>query len=277
MSSSYRLVTFDTDAVTLEQITAELYDGGCLGLEEVEKFEKTIGVKAYFPETKSENILRTWVVTLLGETSRVAVSTIGLPPFRSFTYDAFMLIPGIQIEPPSDLGGPSRPSESAIQIRPARAFGSGRHETTRLAAKMLQPYCLPGASLLDLGTGSGILAILARKLGCGDIAAVEIDGEALENAKENFSRNSCANIRLVTNIDQIHETFDRITANVLTPTLLYLREALVERLKPGGILILSGITHEEEPALLEAYSSLRAIGREIEGEWCCLAFEKGSP
>jgi len=134
------------------------------------------------------------------------------------------------------------------------AFGTGAHETTRLAAELLQGIPLAGHSLLDLGAGSGILAILAKQLGASAVQAVEILPEARENAAENFRRNGVGEIPIYSSLKETVGPFDIVVANLLAPILLQLRETMLQRFAPGGILILSGILECEREKILEAFT-----------------------
>ena len=190
-------------------------------------------------------------------------------------YDPFHLSGHFWVSPPQDLYlSDLRPPKSAmsILIKPGIAFGSGRHQTTRLCAQLMESF--KAQSLLDVGTGSGILALLASHLGFTSIDAVEISQEALENARENFELNQVSHIALFSDIQLCTESYDVVVANILTPTILHLKEVLLSRLKSQGFLILSGITESEYPSILQAFVEMKKVKEVIEDGWIGVAFQR---
>ncbi len=158
----------------------------------------------------------------------------------------------------------------AILLRGGPAFGSGAHSTTRLAAELIGELDLTGASLLDLGAGTGILSILARELGAAAVTAVEILPEARENAAENFLLNGTGGIVLVAELAETEGRYDVVVANILSPTLIALGDAILARLKPGGRIVLSGILSGEFAEVLRAFKPC-ALERQLEeAEWRAL-------
>lgn len=177
------------------------------------------------------------------------------------------------------------PGDLVIRIDPGMAFGTGGHETTRLCLELLESVMeksplLTIPSLLDLGTGSGILAIAANLLGAGRILALDIDPDAVEIARDNLTLNDmsdsieCGTVPL----ESLTENFDIILANILAEELVRLAPYLMERLHPGGSLILSGILAEKEPFVLQGFASqpLTYIRTVSDGEWVALLYEKDS-
>jgi len=165
--------------------------------------------------------------------------------------------------------------ERIIRIDPGMAFGTGLHETTRLCAEALIEEAPGAKSLLDVGTGSGILAILGNRLDIADIAGVEIDPEALSVAGENLKKNGCGSVELASRLSSIERRFDIVVANILLSTLIDLRTAIAERTSPGGTLILSGITLDQEAAILDAYSPQFACLRTAHrGEWSAIVLKR---
>ena len=163
-------------------------------------------------------------------------------------------------------------SSMIIRIMPRMAFGTGTHETTRLMIALMESIVRPGVSVLDIGTGSGILAIVAVKLGAGDVAACDTDPLALQNASENLRLNDIGgDVRLwcgpLEASRQVRH--DVILANIERATLVDLLPEMDRRIKPGGHVLLSGLlTEERQP--FEA--DLDAAGYRISkvrnlGEW----------
>lgn len=142
-----------------------------------------------------------------------------------------------------------------IQINPRMAFGTGHHETTFLMMKMIEQIDLNGQSVLDLGCGSGILAILAMYEGADLALAVDIDSNAVETLDENFTVNNTKQI--VSRIGTIHdvtEKFDIIFANINRNVLTTDAEKICNQLVKNGLLVLSGFYKQDVDLISETYS-----------------------
>jgi ribosomal protein L11 methyltransferase len=170
------------------------------------------------------------------------------------------------------------PDEHAVVVRldPGAAFGTGTHPTTRLCLAWLDETLRAGASVLDYGCGSGILAITAAKLGAGAVVGVDIDPQALEVARANSGANGVhASYTDSHGLSQRATTFDVVLANILSNPLKLLASVLVARVAPRGSLVLSGILQPQARAVIAAY--LRADARlqlrvwRSEDGWVCLA------
>jgi len=171
-------------------------------------------------------------------------------------YNPFIITPPYWIVP-SWLDSPTS-DEFTIQIDPGMAFGTGTHATTQMAAhfvkRSLRLINAPSANVLDVGTGTGILAILASKLGVNMVTSIDIDPECLRVSKENIELNGCSNI-LVENQDlqQIRGQFEVVIANIIDGVLIKLSHDLVRVTKSDGFLVLSGILIEHEDTFLGAF------------------------
>ncbi|MEZ4936441.1 MAG: 50S ribosomal protein L11 methyltransferase [Crocinitomicaceae bacterium] len=165
-----------------------------------------------------------------------------------------------------------------IIINPQMSFGTGHHETTRMISRYLLKANLKEKKILDMGTGTGVLAILAEQLGAKDILAVDIEEWAFNNAKENLSLNNCSRIRVLKgDIDVVCESdFDSIIANINKNVLLGHLKHYAEKLKSGGLLYLSGFFHSDVDDLVtNAESCGFKFEKEInENDWSALQFEK---
>ncbi|AMM41508.1 Ribosomal L11 methyltransferase [Candidatus Desulfofervidus auxilii] len=166
----------------------------------------------------------------------------------------------------------AKPNEITIRIKPGMAFGTGTHETTQLCLKKmlaLYPKEKP-QSLLDVGTGTGILAILGAKMGIKDIMAIDTDPVAIEAAKENVKLNNIRNIQiLLRSLEKIEKSFDWVVANLETSLILSRANCLKSCTKKT--LILSGILKGEVEVIK---SVLDLPCREINSlkEWVCMLF-----
>ncbi len=168
-----------------------------------------------------------------------------------------------------------------ITINPKMSFGTGYHETTRLMLCLIQESVKPGDIALDVGTGTGILAIAAVRLGAEKVVGVDCDDWSFQNATENVGLNDAADrvdIRLG-GIGDVHESeFDLIFANLTRGAVLKMLMDFRERLKESGTLIVSGLLKEDEKTVQEActredFSVLRTL---CENEWVALAARKNS-
>ncbi len=178
------------------------------------------------------------------------------------------------------------PGDIVIVIDPEMAFGTGEHATTRGALRALESAVRAGDRVLDVGTGSAILAIAAARLGAGEVMAVESDPDALENAQDNLRRNGVAErVELLHGLvdDEFLELlgpgrFDLIVANVLSGVLVPLLPAFLTALAPAGSgpgereagrLILGGILEEEAETVIDAarHAGFILVVEDLEDEW----------
>lgn len=138
------------------------------------------------------------------------------------------------------------PDAVVIRLDPGLAFGTGTHPTTALCLEWLEQINLQGKTVLDFGCGSGILSVAALKLGAAFVTAVDIDLQAITATRQNAARNDVSDALLAgTTIDEDAPQFDIVVANILAGTLSEYAEFICMRLKPGGLLALSGILSEQ--------------------------------
>lgn len=160
-------------------------------------------------------------------------------------FQSFPLVEGVWVVP-SWLTPPAEAC-SWLSLDPGMAFGTGTHETTQIAAQAIYNVATnkEEASLLDVGTGTGILALLAEHLGFAVIHGVEIDVGAREVARENCAVNRAQKIKILDDsVEGLSGTYDVVVANIIDGVLLQIQAALWDRLAPDGILIVTGIYHE---------------------------------
>jgi ribosomal protein L11 methyltransferase len=146
-------------------------------------------------------------------------------------------------------------ADVVVRLDPGAAFGTGAHPTTQLCLAWLDRHLRPGASVLDVGCGSGILAIAAAKLGAGRVVGTDIDPQALAIARANTAENAAA--ASYTDPDSLGAaTFDIVLANILANPLKLLAPALLARVAPRGTLVLSGVLERQAPDLIDAYHAV---------------------
>lgn len=175
---------------------------------------------------------------------------------------------------PSWFESPVAP-EHAIRIDPGMAFGTGTHATTKLASHFLSKRLKenPGGkapSLLDVGTGTAVLSILASRMGYQPIVGLEIDPEARRVARENVERNDVPVQILDEQLEEHHETYDVVVANIIDGVLINLKQPLIRATRLGGDIFLTGILVEREEIFSEGFINspeLTVVRRWQNEEW----------
>jgi ribosomal protein L11 methyltransferase len=168
-------------------------------------------------------------------------------------------------------------NEIVLTIDPKMSFGTGEHQTTRLILGMLESYVKKGMKVLDVGSGTGILAIAAVKLGALRAVAVDCDEICLENCKENCELNSVTNsVEIITGeINAVNENdFDLILANIHKNVLLEIAGKIKAKIKKDGVVILSGLLETDINPIVKKYHQLgfNSIETGTMDEWISLAF-----
>jgi ribosomal protein L11 methyltransferase len=165
-----------------------------------------------------------------------------------------------------------------IQIQPQMSFGTGHHQTTFMMTKALFELEHMPAKVLDMGTGTGVLAIIAEKLGAERIIAVDIEDWSVENTIENAQRNGCSKIDAVCgDIDVVPSIgYGLILANINKNVLKSHMASYCNLLEPNGVILLSGFFESDAQELLKVCNDLGLIeiGRLTKEEWCCLKLKK---
>ena len=164
-----------------------------------------------------------------------------------------------------------------IVITPKMSFGTGHHATTYMMIQLMKEIDFTDKSVLDFGTGTGILAILAEKSGAASITAIDNDDWSIENAAENFKSNSCDKIILEkASAAPSNKKFDIILANINKSVIIDNVEILAELLKPGAAIMFSGLLQNDKQDLLEAVRNLNLKpGKNlIRDNWIALQFHK---
>jgi ribosomal protein L11 methyltransferase len=191
-----------------------------------------------------------------------AHSVIVRPPWREYAADA---------------------GDTVIVLEPGRAFGTGLHETTRLVAEALADHAdrLPGLAVLDVGCGSGVLAMVAVALGAPAARAIDVDPEAVAVARENVQRNGWEDRIVVddTRVDAISNDYGLVVANIEAAPLIALAEGLRGRVAPDGWLVLSGILAPDVApgqwdAVRRAYADFAVREVKRRGEWIAAVLQR---
>ena len=201
--------------------------------------------------------------------------------FKQFYVDDILIIPSWEEVKPEDR------DKMIIHIDPGTAFGTGMHETTQLCIRQLKKYVTKDTELLDVGTGSGILSIIALKLGARHAVGTDLDPCAVPAVEENKEVNGIpveAFDMMIGNIiddkaiqDRVgYEKYDIVAANILADVLVPLTPVILNQLKKGGIYITSGIIDDKEETVVKA---VKDAGLEIlevthQGEWVSVTAQK---
>ncbi|HRV33251.1 MAG TPA: 50S ribosomal protein L11 methyltransferase [Anaerovoracaceae bacterium] len=172
-----------------------------------------------------------------------------------------------------------KPGEQVIDMDPGMAFGTGTHATTRLCLRLLQKYMKKGDRVLDVGTGTGILAIAAAMLGGEEVLAADLDPQALATARENIRKNNVDHVVhtvLADLTEGIDSRSDVIVANLMADLVIRLTGSIKEQLTERGLYISGGILLEKEASVR---SALEASGFHVlemfrEEEWCAIAAQR---
>lgn len=192
-------------------------------------------------------------------------------------FHAQLLGERLYICPPWDCVPPA--GRVAVVINPGMAFGTGQHPTTRGCLLLLEHTVSnrPIARALDVGTGSGVLAIALAKLGVREVWAIDSDGSACAIAEANVASNGvAARVRIRHGLDEVTGRFDLLCANLFAPLLQELAPKLADLLRPRGVLICSGFFTSDEDTVSRAYKAwgLQLARRLEEESWVTLALQR---
>lgn len=202
--------------------------------------------------------------------------------FKPFTVDNILIKPTWEEIPEKDK------DKLLIEIDPGTAFGTGMHETTQLCMKQLEKYVTQDTEILDVGTGSGILSIVALKLGAKSAVGTDLDPNAISAAKENMMANHIKEEDFLVYIGNViedkeltdkigYQKYDIVTANILADIIIPLQKVIPVFLKKGGIFISSGIIDKKEEAVREALErnpDLEIIETTYQGEWVSITAKR---
>ena len=295
--------SFLVPAGEIDLISDRLYELGCIGVNVEEKeldtfvvpgpeenLPEQFSVRAFFDDDETQDALVARLVTGLG----ALLPGLSMADFEirqvfqedwaegwKQHFSALRFGPRLVVKPTWEEWDPQG-SQVVVSLDPGMAFGTGSHETTRLCLQALADRFeqVPTTdTVLDVGTGSGILAIAAAALGATQVAGCEIDVEACRVARENVALNRVDNRITVTDrpLEALPGCYDLVIANILAEENVRLADQLVARLAPGAELILSGILKEKEAFVRNGFDAYGLDGPEVryENDWCCIIYRRG--
>lgn len=253
-----------------EVVIALLSEEGFEGFEELPD-----SVKAYIKEDDfNEEALQSMTESLHLEYKKSVIlqqnwNALWESNFQPVTVGDFVAIR-------ADFHEPIKNVTHEIVITPKMSFGTGHHATTYMMMEQMRELDFVGKSVFDFGTGTGILAILAEKLGAKDILAVDNDEWCIENAAENIERNSCGkiNLKLANHVETKAKMYDIVLANINKNVILENLGSLTSSLCEGGILLLNGLLIEDEADILHEAKKNNIIHQatKTKDKWICLLF-----
>ena len=269
----YIKITFqDITTDTSDMLIASLAEAGFEGFEEAEKTLYAFMPMPQYAQEQLDAIATQYSVAY--ETEMIPAqnwNALWESNFQPVTVDGFCTIRAhfhdLEVTTPYE-----------IVVTPKMSFGTGHHATTQLMILMMRNLPFKGASVLDFGTGTGVLAILAEMLGASSITAIDNDVWSVENAIENTERNGCIRIEVAQgSLEDIPvETVDIILANINRHILLQYMPALYQRLNRGGSILMSGLLVADEEIIVAAAteSGFQFVQMKERNGWIALLFVK---
>ncbi|MHB8873033.1 MAG: 50S ribosomal protein L11 methyltransferase [Myxococcaceae bacterium] len=289
MAANYLSLTVDLAEESSELAQSLLHDAGALGLEVRDSEGPPMpGVRgpaageaiviAFFDERQAADE----ALARLVEAFPAARAKVEEVPSQDWSNAWKALIRSVEIGrlwvgPPWELAN-APASKTRIVIEPKMAFGTGDHPTTSLCLAAVDRFLAahPGASVLDVGTGTGVLAIAARKLGAGRVVGVDNDEMSVTLAKENAEANGVSGLELSgKTLDGVSGTFDLVLGNILANTLVALAPAIAAKVKQR--LVLAGVLVPQREEVEAAYRAQGLVpdGHQVQDDWIRLDFKRG--
>jgi len=280
----YPLVSIDVASDEADGASVLLFELGAQGVEERDETTLVAG-----PGPRKVTLVASFETRESAELAAVEIPPHWSPRVSEIVGDAwrdewkkhfvpFRLTTRITIRPPWEAYLAGSPSEIVLELEPGRAFGTGLHATTALVARALEARAdfLADKEMLDVGTGSGILALVGLALGAARARAIDVDPDAIEVAIENAQRNGLQR-RMTADtspLNAVHGTYDIVTANIEARVLIPIAPDLKARVARGGILVLSGILETQQDDVQRAFEDLELIEAPHEGEWIALVLNR---
>jgi ribosomal protein L11 methyltransferase len=276
----YPYVHVDVPAELADEVSALLWDLGAQGLEERDESTLLKG------EAGSTTLVASFADETLAGEALCELDDAWNPRIEYVIGDAwrdewkkhyhpFLLCEGVGVRPPWEPWG-DLPADHVLELEPGRAFGTGLHESTSMVSELIGAHRdeVRGKPVLDLGCGSGILSFVALVLGATHATTEDLDADVLPVVVENAERNSLQG-RLTTRAAGVADGGIKapvVFANIEASVLLPFAEPILDRVEPGGLLMLSGLLAFQRDDILKAYAKASLVDERSRGEWIALVF-----
>jgi len=265
-----RYIQIEFDRITSEQssiLVAQLSEMNFEGFEESEiSLKAFIPVKGYDEQAVNEIALKQQV-----SFNKTIIEETNWNQLWESNFDPVIVNDFVAIR--AGFHEPIKGVEHEIVITPKMSFGTGHHATTYMMIGQMKQIDFRNKIVLDFGTGTGVLAILAEKLGAKKIVAIDHDDWSIDNAAENIHWNNCSLIELKkADSADVDNSFDIILANINKNVISDNFSAFAKQLKPGGILLLSGLLQEDKDDIFRKNTeySLQLIQTAVRANWLCI-------
>lgn len=270
----------DFSDVTTDGMYGALLDESLLNADKTKA-----SVSVYIPETKNVMEAKAFIKNqLAAEGVEYAIELLGCREedwaeswkqyYHPIKVGRIVVVPAWEEYTPAE-------DEIIVTMDPGMAFGTGTHETTRLVIAMLEKYVRAGDRMLDVGTGSGILAICARKLGAAACKAYDIDPTAVKVARENIEASGVTDVTcdvsdLLRGVDLSGGKYNIVAANIVADIIIRMMPDIAKYMEEGATLIASGIIcpRREEVEKCMAENGFEVFDELVENDWCALVVRK---
>ena len=262
-------ITIEADEEKQEILISELSDLGGQGFEQTENYLIAYFNENWFSSYEVNDLLKNYSFTsqVIEEKNWNEEWESNFQPVIVNNFCAIR----------AEFHSPVPNAEHQIIITPKMSFGTGHHATTYMMIEQMSEIDFRNKTVFDFGTGTGILSILAEKLGASKIEAIDVDDWSIANAKENIEKNHCSKISVSLSSQIPDEKFDIILANINRNILLGYMPALCQRLKENGYLLLSGLLASDEKDMMDVClkEKLKLVKIVQRNAWISLLFIKG--
>jgi len=279
----YPFVHVDVTAEEVDETSALLFELGAEGVEERDPttlvknaVEGKVTLVAAFPSREEADAAIAELDAALSPRYEEVVGDAWRDAWKEH-YKPYAIAEGLVVRPPWE-PYEAKPGEKVLELEPGRAFGTGLHETTRLVARAIKAHAaeVQGKLVIDVGCGSGILALSAIALGAARAVAIDNDPEAIDVTRENAERNSLTSRveASTTDVAALDLEAPLVVANIEARILIPMAADLQRRVAPGGLLLLSGILVPQKEDVRAAYPDMELLEAPSLGEWVLLALRK---
>ena len=279
----FPFVVVDVDADGADEMSGALFE---LGADGVEERDATTLVKGAAGKT---TLVASFASRQIAEEALASIDASLNPRIEEIVGDAwrdawkeyfhpFLLCDGLVVAPPWEKYDGRFGDVRVLELEPGRAFGTGLHETTSLVAQALAKHAseLAGRDILDVGCGSGILALVAVVLGAARARAIDNDADVIGVVRENAARNGLADEIAADDapVESIEKSYPVVVANIEAEVLAAMASSLKRCTARGGLLVLSGILAEKRDRVVAAFADLEILEEPARGEWIALVLRK---